>query len=60
MGHVGHEGTLLDARLLGALGLLLEALLLLEQIGHVAHDAIGAGHLALLVECRETINVVPL
>ena len=60
MGHVGHKGTLLQSRLIGTLGLFLQALLFLNQVGHVTHDTIDTQHLPVLVEIGHTVNEVPL
>ena len=60
MGHVGHKGTLAQTRLVGAFCLFLQALLLLDEVGHVTHHAIGAHHLTVLVEEGYTLNEVPL
>ena len=60
MGHVGHKGTLLQTRLIGALCLFLQPLLFLYQVGHITNHTIVPQELSVFVKVGHRVDHVPL
>ena len=60
MGHVGHEGTLHHARLLGALCFLLQLFLLSHERCQVTDHTVALHDPAVLIETWQAVEHVPL
>ena len=60
MGHIGHKGTLLQTRLIGALRLFLQSFLFLNQVGHITDHTIVPQKLSVFVKVGHRVDHVPL
>ena len=59
MGHVSHEGTLPDTRLVSPFRFFLQSFLLLNEVGYISNHTISS-HLFTVLEVRNAVDKVPL